>query len=114
VCLHDCLGAPERAQRRESQRPRASGTVLFPEALENELEIRRLDATASVPDARNLVEDRVDESRLDLDGFPRELVPAVYRTDDRRARGLSIEMLEAKLVREDLREAGLEDVELRK
>ena len=107
------VSAPPSARSVEScNAVRTCGAFLVPEPLEDELQVRRLDASAALPDAGNLVEHRFDERGLHLHRLPGELVPARYRTDDRRARGSSIEMLEPQLVREDRRQSRLERVEL--
>ena len=114
MVANDRPRAAEPAQRLEPQDLRSRFPLALPDALEHELEVRRLDPVAVLGVALDgdLVQHRLDELGLDRDRLPRQLVPAARAAQDRRARGGAIEMLEAHLVREHVRHARLEGVEL--
>src|SRR5205807_3857518 len=123
----DPLGAAEARERREPKRGRAGRPRLLPEALHDELEVRRLDPArvtgardraAAVhavvdPAALHLVEDGLDERGLDAHGLAAELAVALERADDRLAPARPVEMVEPEVVAEEVRDPGLERVELR-
>ena len=104
----DRFGAAERNEGRCSQAVGSCGSLLLPDPLEDELEIRRLDPTrarlvrgqatsgrAEIDLAgRRLVEHCLDELRLDLDRSARELVEALHGPNDGLAGGPAIEMVE--------------------
>ena len=126
VRAYDCPCPAEPAQRRELQRGRPLCTLRLPDAFQHELEIRRLDpagTSSAVDDAEaraaevdlagdDFVQHGRDKLRVDGDVLARELVPALDRAENGRARRLRVEVLETELVCKDVRDARLEDVEL--
>ena len=116
VVPHDRLRAAECTEGLESEDPRARGALCVPDALEDELEIGGLDPVSS-PSARldgAFGEHRVDERIFAADGFSAdELVPALEWAEDRAARGVAVEVVEAHLVREHGRNSRLERIEPR-
>ena len=118
----DPLGAAESRERREAERRRACRPLLLPEALHDELEVRRLDppvgpfardraaalAAHVDPAALHLVEDGLDERGLDRHRRAAELAVALDRPHDRLAAAAPVEVLEPQV-----RDPRLERVELR-
>ena len=121
VYPHDLPGATELGKRRCPQDVRARVHLRLPQASHDELEIRGFDAilvlvarddTASrlaeidAPGS-DLVEDAVDEGRLDLHLLrrPDERVVVLDWPDDRATRGAAIEMREPQVVAEEIRDA---------
>src|SRR6266508_2152456 len=122
----DLLGAAERGKCPQPQDVRAFVALHFPEPLHDERQVRRLDVLlrpAAVCDAasceadidlsaRDLIEDGLHQLRLDLDTTVwRHSVVLLDRSDNRFARGVSIEMFETKRVRKQARDPRLEAVE---
>src|SRR5919108_577116 len=71
-----------------------------------------VDADVDAP-ALDRVEDALDERGLDRDRVAAELAVALDRPYDRVAAAAAVEMLEPQVVAEEVRDAGLERVELR-
>ena len=121
----DPLRSAESRERREPEGARAGRPLLLPEALHDELEIRRLDPSLACgrdpaaahalvdPTGLDLVEHGLDELGVDSHRLAAELAVALDRTDDRLAPSLPIEMVEPQVVAEEVRDPGLERVELR-
>ena len=121
VVADDLLGAAEPAQGPEPERARAGAPLLVPQPLHDELEVRRLDPDRAVAAldrpapgladldlaGDDLLEHRVDELRLDLDALVlrrRARCSARDRLDDRGARRARVEVLEAQVVAEHVRD----------
>jgi hypothetical protein len=124
VGTDDRLRAAQLPERREVEHRRAALPLCLPQPLEDELEVRRLDAfrvRLDPPAARladvdasggNLVQDRVHELRLDAHVLARQLVVAFDRPEDRGSRAFAVEVVEPQVVREEVRDLALERVEL--
>src|SRR5204863_4466348 len=107
----DRLRAAELVERRQAENGRSPLALDLPEPLQHELQVRRLDpllvrldaAAARATDvdlARgDLVEHCLDQLRLDANVLTRELVVALDRADDRRARAAPVEVVEPEVVR---------------
>ena len=127
VGADDALRAAERLERGQPHHVRAGGGLLRPQAREHELEVGRLDLPDAAADllraalgdlepARlDLVEDGVDERRLDARPVRAryEVRPALERALDRLPGRRAIEVLEAQVVVEQVRDPALEPVEAR-
>ena len=129
VILDDPLSATKLAECLELHDVRTALSLDIPDALQNELQIRRLDPTGRDlrplhtaqagdpwldPTGSHLVEDCIDELGLDRDGAARsgKLRVALERPEDRCTTSFAVEVIETKRVSEELRNAVLEDVEL--
>ena len=130
VLAYDLLRAAEPGQRREAQGPRPVLSFGIPEAAHHELQIRRLDVPAvatgcrdNAPSGdahvdlarRDLLENGIDERRLDRDGLrlAGESVVGGDGLHDRRACGRERQVLDSEVVVQDAGEAAPEGVELR-
>ena len=126
MLFDDVLRASEPLERVRAEDVRAHRPLLVPDALHDELEVRRLNARAVVrgldgaePAQRgldlartDLVEDAPDEPGLDRHCDAGELGVALDRAHDRGPRGLAVESIESKRVREEAGNATREAVEL--
>ena len=125
MVLDDPLRAAELGEGRELQQIRAAFALDFPQPLQNELQVGRLDprpvlladaAAADEPGVdparRDLGEQGRHELRLDVDVRCLELVVPLERAEDRRARLVTVEAVETEVVREQPGDVRLEDVEL--
>src|SRR4051812_36128888 len=118
MVLHDARRAAQVSQRLKAHNPTPSPEVDVPEPLQDELKVGRLDtalvglcvgaspARVAEIDAAGsyLVQDGVDELRLDLDGrlsWP-ELIVLADRADDRGLGRAPVETLEPQRVREQV------------
>ncbi len=108
VLPDDRTCSADRAQRLEAQLPRPRLPFALPQALEHELEVRRLDPGLG----RGLVEHRLDECVLGRERLARQLAEAGERAEDRRTPCVPVEQVEAQQVREQLGNAAGEVVEL--
>ncbi len=113
--------AAELLERRTPQHGRARRPLDLPQPLQHELEIRRLDPGRAARVRRagggsDFCDHGVDKRFLDPHPVIRigDRVPLLERTDDRGARGCSVEMVEAQPVGENRGNARLEAVESRK
>jgi hypothetical protein len=127
VLLHDALSATEPRKRFGAQHARTPRVLLLPDSLHDELQVRRLDSSPEVgdldhaepPDRRldlpgtDLVENPLDELRLDRHRAACELREALGRPQDRRPCSRAVETVESKGVGEEPRDAPGEAVELR-
>ncbi len=126
MVLDDLLSAAECCERREAEHVRLPFAFDLPQPLQHELQVRGLDPRPVLldrraasdeprvdPACRDLPEDRLDERGLDLDGRGLELVVALDWAEHRRAGRGAIEQVEAEVVREEARDASLEDVQPR-
>ena len=129
VILDDPRSTAEAAQRLGAEPPRSAFGLDLPEALEDELEMGRLDPSmlcgaflgapetrVTEPDSTGLdrVEGVVHELVLDLDGLVcgNELVVALERAANRAVGGTAIETVEAQRVPKQAGQLRLEGVEL--
>ena len=126
VGLHDRLCSAELPERVEPQSLRALLMFLVPDPFHHELQVRRFDAalvrfTGREPaprlaqvdlSRRGLVENGLDQFGLDLDRVPGGLVVALDRLDNRLSGRAAVEMIEPKVVREEVRDAPFEPIEL--
>ncbi len=127
VRLRDRLGAAEALERLEPEDVGPLGRLLVPQPLQHELQVGRLDrlraragvgAVAVRPAVLrddeavplHLVEDGVDERRLDGHARPVLLVVALDRLQDRLARAVAVQVVEVQEVRVDVREPPAEEV----
>ena len=126
VLLDDALRAAQPLERLDPQDVRARRPLVLPEPLHDDLEVRRLDpraVLAALDDSEaaerrldrarpDLVEDSLDEKRLDGDGLARELGVPLDGADDRRAGRLAVEPVEPESVREEAGDPAGEAIEL--
>ena len=128
MVLNDARRSAELVQRVETQASAAPARLDVPQALEHELQVRRFDAAfvglvldasasrAAEVDAASghLVQDCVDELRLDLDRRLLRAEPVVLANwpDDRGLARATVESVEPERVREQIRNPPLERVEL--
>ena len=108
VLADDGARAADLAERREPKLARARLPLALPETLEDELEVRSLDAGVG----RRLVEHRLDERVLGRELLAAQLAVAGERAEDRGASGVAVEPVEAEEVREQLGDPAGELVEL--
>src|SRR5215212_10421626 len=125
MCSHDRLGSSQLPERREAEDGRATLALNLPQPLEHELQIRGLDPVLVLPDAPaagspdvdlprgDLIEECIDELRLDLDRLAAQLVVALDRPEDRGAAALRVEVVEPEVVGKEVGNAALERIELR-
>src|SRR6266545_3612703 len=131
---YDLLGTAEAVERRPPESCRllpCAGDVLLPQPTHDQLQVGRLDAldrgaisigvvvdgaAASFADQHpthsNLVQHRVDETRLDSDLPVDEVVVALDRSLDGRARRRPIQVLDTQIVRKQIGDAAFEAVQL--
>ena len=126
VLLDDLRGSAEPLERLDAQRTRSGGSLLVPEPLHDELQVRSFDARAVVAafDRAEAAERRLDLARADLvqdppdecglhrDGRTGELGEALERAFDRRSRGPSVEAIEPERIGEQAGDSPREAVEL--
>ncbi len=122
---NDPAAASESLERRDTELVGARTAFGLPEPLHHELEERSFDSRRPVGgglrlgaarrDAADgdLVEDALDESRLDRDPRPPERRQALERPGDRPLARTPVEAVEAQVVAEDVRNQRFEPVELR-
>ena len=124
---HDCLRAAESVESRCAQAARPDVALLLPDPLEHELKVGGLDTallalTGGEPTpcvtevdlaGRRLIEDCLDQGRLDLDRLTCGFVVALDGLRDRVACGAPVEVIEPQVVGEEVRDSPLEPVELR-
>ena len=108
MLAHHGARPADRSEGREAQLVRAQLPLALPQALEHELEIRRLDAGLG----RRLVEHGFDERVFRRELLSGQLAVAGERAEDRRLAGLPVEPVEAEQVREQLRDPAGELVEV--
>ena len=121
----DRLGAAELPKRGQAQNVRAALALGFPEPLEHELEVGRFDALnvcldaapacpADVDPARgHLVEHGLDQLGLGSHARARELVVVLDGPEDCCPSARAVEVVEAQVVRKEVRDPPLEGIELR-
>ena len=126
VLLDDLGGASELSERGRMERARATLRLDVPDALQHELEVRRLDPVGrplalreepatfrgTDPARGDLVEDVLDQRVLHRDVAEAELAQRRERTDDRLPSLLPRQAVDAKQVAEEPRHLRLEPVEL--
>src|SRR6187402_1958672 len=126
MLLDDVLCTAEPVDRLYAELRGARSALLLPEALHDELEVRRLDpptdvAALDAPEAAecrfdltgaDLVEHTLDEGRVDRHCLARELHIALDRSQHGCSRRTTVESVEAEGVRKEARDPSREAVEL--